>query len=355
MNEQLYPDSKFLIVDDQEHNVDLLERILKRAGYNHYKSTLYPREFLNLFDQFDPDIVLMDLHMPELDGFEILEELSKRIPESHFVPIIVLTADVTPEAKKRALSLGAHDFLTKPFDRVEVLLRIRNLLKTRFLHLEIQNQNQILELKVAERTKELELAQKEILSTLAKASEFRDDITGGHTKRVGEMSAMVAASLGMDDDRVEIIRYASPLHDIGKIGISDEILLKPGKFTIDEFERMKLHTWIGSNIVADSFFPILQAAQAIALTHHERWDGTGYPNALSGEQIPIEGRIVAIVDFYDALVNERPYKKGWSAEDAINEIKNQSGKHFDPVVVEAFLSLIRYDENGPYFPLPSDS
>ncbi|MCU6791462.1 response regulator [Paenibacillus sp. WQ 127069] len=331
--------AKILIVDDQEYNLSLLERILDRAGYKNLNSSTNPRQTMPLIEQLDPDIVLLDLHMPEMDGFEVLRLIREHTNKDSYLPVLVLTADITPEAKKMALQAGANDFLTKPFDRTEVVLRIHNLLRTRYLHLQLQQQNELLEERVQERMKELRQAKAEILQLLGRASEYRDDMTGQHTQRVGRLSGLIADRLGLPARQVEMIRMAAPLHDIGKIGIPDELLLKPGRFEPEEFERMKLHTTIGASILEGSYFAVLKMAEIIAGSHHEKWDGTGYPQGLSGETIPIEARIVALADFYDALTHERPYKKTWTPQEAITEVENQRGKHFDPQIVDVFIDL----------------
>jgi putative two-component system response regulator len=291
--------------------------------------------------------------MPYLDGFMVMNQIKHRIAENTFLPIVILTADVTTETKQRALRKGAADFLFKPLDMAEVLLRIRNLLRTRILHVEVQNQNQVLEVRVHERTRELEEAhhailqhaaelqeaQIETIHRLALAAEYRDDDTGQHVQRVSQNSALIAAAMGWPEGEVELIRKASPLHDVGKIGIPDDILLKPGKLTPEEWTVMKSHTVIGAKILSGSRFPLLQMAEEIALTHHEKWDGSGYCPGLGGENIPLSGRIVAVADVFDALTHERPYKKAWLVSDALAEISSQSGRHFDPAVVEAFMAL----------------
>ena len=335
----LTSDARILIVDDQEANVRLLERLLQQAGYRSITSTTDPRQTLPLFMTQHPDIVLLDLHMPHVDGFAVLEQLRPRMKEK-YLPILVLTADVSQEAKQRALSLGARDFLTKPFDHQEVLLRIKNLLETRSLHAVLQNHNILLEERVRERTLDFEEAQLEILSRLAIAAEFRDDETGRHAQRVGYSSALIAAELGLPEDEVGFIRRAAPLHDVGKIGISDTILLKPGKLTDEEFDAMKTHTTVGARILSGSRFQVLQFAEDIALTHHERWDGRGY-FGLKGDSIPLVGRIVAIADVFDALTHERPYKEAWPVDKALAEIEAQAGSQFDPVAVDAFFRVRR--------------
>jgi putative two-component system response regulator len=330
---------KLLIVDDEEENVFLLERVLRHAGYAYLRSTTDPRQVLSMFLEYQPDLILLDLQMPHLDGHAVMKQLAARIRPGTYLPILVLTADLSPEAKQRALSLNAKDFLNKPFDITEMLLRIRNLLETRFLYLQVQSQNQFLEAKVVERTRELEEAQIEILERLARAAEFRDDNTGQHTRRMGETSALIARALGKPGAWIEILCRAAPLHDLGKIGIRDRILLKPGRLTTEEFDVMKTHTVIGASVLTGSRSSPLQMAEVIALTHHERWDGTGYAR-LKGEAIPIEGRIVAVADVFDALTHARPYKPAWSTEEAVVEIKSQSGRQFDPQVVEAFLKVL---------------
>ncbi|HEX4835940.1 MAG TPA: HD domain-containing phosphohydrolase [bacterium] len=324
--EDLSKNARILIVDDQEANVRLLEGILKRAaGYHALRSTTDPREVMSLYVEFQPDLILLDLHMPHVDGFGVMDQLKEIVPEDVFLPILVLTADVTPEAKQRALASGAKDFLAKPFDPTEVLLRIKNLLETRTLHLELRAQ--------------LSDAHLEVIDRLAIAAEYRDDETGEHIKRVGQTSALVARALKLPPEQVLLIRRAATLHDVGKIGIPEHILLKPGRLTPDEFNVMKSHTTIGAKILSGGQFPLLQMAEVIALTHHERWDGSGYPRGLKGEAIPLLGRIVAVADVFDILTHPRPYKKAWLAEEAIAELQRAAGTQFDPSVVEVFLGL----------------
>lgn len=330
-----------LIVDDQELNISLLERMLQRARFTRVHSTTDPTEVERLMEDIDPDIVLLDMHMPGMDGLQVLEQIRLRSGEDDYLPVLVLTADMSSEIKQKALEVGANDFLIKPFDRTEVLLRIRNLLGTRQLHKQLRQNNDTLEARVQERTEELEQAKFEILQLLGRASEYRDDMTGMHTQRVGRLSGMIALRMGLPEDEAEMIGKAAPLHDIGKIGIPDEILLKPGRFEPHEFERMKEHTSIGASILEGSRFSILKLACTIARCHHEKWDGTGYPVGLKETEIPIEARIVALADFYDAITHERPYKKAWSPEDAIAEVLRQRGIHFDPHIVDVFVELFR--------------
>lgn len=337
--------ARILIVDDQEQNISLLRRILARAGYEHIASTTIPAEVLSLKEQFQPDLVLLDLHMGDMNGFQVLQELvtSPRGPDH--LPVLMITADDSAEVKRRALALGAKDFIRKPFDSAEVLLRIRNLLETRFLYQTLRDQNSELERKVVERTKELEESRLEVLERLAVAVEFRDDDTGNHTKRVAEVSASLAEAIGLPPATVELIRRAAPLHDIGKVAIPDNILLKAGPLTAPEFATMKTHTVIGSVMLADGRSELVRVSQRIARSHHEWWDGSGYPDKTSREAIPLEARIVAIADFLDALTHDRPYRPAWSLADTLEEIAARAGIHFDPKIAGA---LARIDWNaGP--------
>jgi putative two-component system response regulator len=345
------PQGTILIVDDQENNIRILERLLRKSGYDRLVTTTDPRETLHLFRQHRPDLVLLDLHMPYLDGFGVLEQLAPEMPENSFMPVLVLTADLSSEARKRALAMGAKDFLAKPFDSIEVMLRIENLLEARFLYLELQEQNALLERKVHQRTRELEEAQVEILERLALAAEFRDDATHEHTRRVGEISARLARKLGFPDEVCDLIRRAAPLHDLGKIAVPDSILLKLERLSEEEFEVVKSHTAIGARILSGSGHPLLRLAEEIALTHHEHWDGGGYSPGLRGEEIPIVSRIVAVADVFDALMHERPYKPAWPVEKARAEIERQRGRQFDPAVVDAFLELL--DEGEMFGGLPA--
>ncbi len=330
--------AKILIIDDEPANVQLLEHVLTQGGYANYRSVADSRHALPVFQEFGPDLILLDLLMPHFDGYAVMKQLSARVDDGDYLPILVLTADITRRAREKALSLGARDFLTKPIDVTEVLLRIRNLLETRMIYQQLRRQNRMLENRVEERTRELEEVQYEILERLAVAAEYRDDQTGEHTRRVGTMSEKIALALGLPAERAWSIGLAAVLHDIGKIGIPDMLLLKHSRLTPAEFEVMKTHTTIGARILSASRFPVLQVAEAIALTHHERWDGTGYAK-LAGESIPLEGRIVAVADAFDAMVNDRPYRKALSTEDALAELARSSGSQFDPQIVAALLSL----------------
>lgn len=339
MPDNMHLDAKILIVDDQDTNLHLLKSVLKKANYTNIMTISDPREVLHSFSLLQPDLILLDLMMPYLSGFEVMELLRPLIAQEDYLPIIVLTADIASKVKHKALAMGAHDFLTKPLDTAEVLLRINNHLKTRFLHLLLGDRNRSLEEEVGERTSELRDAHIEVLERLAIAAEYRDDETGQHIRRASNTSVLLAATLGVPDRDLELIRRASQLHDVGKIGIPDDILLKPGRLTPAEFEVMKTHTTIGARILSGAQSDLVRMASTIAYTHHERWDGQGYPRRLSGDKIPLEGRIVAIADVFDALTHSRPYKEAWPVEEALAEIKSQSGAQFDPAVVEAFFEL----------------
>ena len=336
------PDEKkfrILIVDDQVAILTALETALSSAGYCKLKCLNDSRHVLSVFLQFRPDLILLDLHMPHLDGLAVIDLLAGVIPADDYLPILVLTGDSTSKAKEQALSRGAHDFLPKPLHKAEVLLRVRNLLQTRRLHLQLKAHNLSLEKQVQGRTLQFAEAQVEMLQRLALAAEYRDDATGQHTQRVGAICAVLAGAMGQSEHQVELIRMAAPLHDIGKIGIPDQVLLKAGRLTPEEFNVMKAHTIIGGEILSDSQLPILQLARQIALSHHERWDGMGYPKGIARETIPLPGRIAAVADVFDALVHARPYKAAWSFEDAIAAIRQESARHFDPEVVQAFLQI----------------
>jgi putative two-component system response regulator len=333
-----FKNARILIVDDEPSNVDVLRRLLERAGFNRLETTTEARDAASMYVRFRPDLILLDLHMPHLDGLAVMDQLNE-IAEASYLPILMLTGDISPEARREALSRGAKDFVNKPFDRDEVLLRIRTLLETRFLYLQIQSHNQMLEAKVRERTRELEAAQIEIIERLARAAEFRDDNTGQHTERVGQMAALIARQLGLPDSQVALIRRAAPLHDVGKIGVPDTILMKLGRLTEDEFAIVRTHTSIGARILSGSHFPILRLAEEIAFNHHERWDGDGYCG-ISRDAIPLAGRIVAVADVFDALTQKRPYKSAWPVDEAVAEIDRQRGRQFDPTLVDSFLRVI---------------
>jgi putative two-component system response regulator len=329
---------RILIVDDQDQNIRLLTRILTKAGYESVASTTNSDEALALHLEFKPDLVLLDLHMRGKDGFQVLEEIMLQ-SGNDYLPVLMVTADDSTEVKRQALALGAKDFVGKPFDSAEVLLRINNLLETHFLYRKLRGQNAELEKKVADRTRELEESQVEVLERLAAAVEFRDDDTGNHTRRVAQVSALLAQTVGLDTTSIELIKRAAPLHDIGKVGIPDNILLKAGPLTAEEFETMKTHTVIGSRMLSKGRSELVRVSQRIARSHHEWWDGSGYPDRVSGQSIPLEARIVAAADFLDALTHERPYRPARGMEETLAEIRRRSGTHFDPAIAKALLSI----------------
>ncbi len=349
MSARLMTDARILVVDDQEPNVLLLDRLLRTKGYTRIETLTDSRQAVDRFVATRPDLVCLDLRMPYLSGLEVLQRLQPLIGPGDYVPILIFTADSAAETKQTALSMGAKDFLNKPFDAVEALLRIHNLLETRFLYLEQRVQNERLDQKVRERTHELEEAQQEILARLALAAEYRDDQTGEHTRRVGHMAALLARELGLTDAEVELIRQAAPLHDIGKLGIPDAVLLKPSQLTPAEFELMKTHTEIGACLLSGSRFPMLRLAQEIARTHHEWWNGNGYVG-LSGAQIPLASRIVSVAATFDAITHHRPYRAARTIRQAIDELRSEAGRQFDPTVVEAIARVLEsemgFDEKG---------
>ncbi len=317
----------------------VLEHLLAGWEYPNVFGTSVSKQVIELVERVDPDLVLLDLQMPQPDGFEIMRRLASRIRGPDRLPVLVLTADISPDAKRQALSLGARDFLTKPFDPDEVRMRVDNLLELRHAHLQLRAQNLTLEHRVLARTMALEQARAETLDRLSLAAEFRDDDTKQHAARVGRTVATLAELLCLDQDEVSRLRCAAPLHDIGKIGVPDSILLKKDRLAPHEFELMKKHTLIGAEIVSGSSSDVLQLSAVIARTHHERWDGGGYPHGIAGDEIPLAVRLSAVADVFDALTHQRPYKPAWPVEDAVAEMKRLRGTQFDPDVLDAFSSL----------------
>jgi putative two-component system response regulator len=329
-----------LIVDDQPDNVRLMHVILTGAGYTNLHSTSDSREVLTLVERERPGVLLLDLHMPDPDGFTVMEELHRQLSKDHHILILVLTADITAETRRRALAGGAHDFLSKPFDVVEVRLRVANLLRTHALYTALQLQNASLERIVRHRTEELERSRLETLQALALASEFRDDQTGHHSQRVGTLAAAIGQMLGLPGEQVDLLRRAAPLHDVGKIGIPDHILLKSGRLTPPEIVSMREHTTIGYDILSPFQSTMLRVARDVALTHHERWDGSGYPQGLRASDIPLEGRIVSVADAFDAMSHDRPYQQARPVPVVVDEILAGAGTQFDPAVATALASVI---------------
>lgn len=366
--------ARILIVDDEPANVRLLERVLESAGYTDVVSTGDARQVQTLIEAQRPALLLLDLMMPHLDGFAVLEQIKAMLAPGELLPTIVLTADASLEARHRALDAGAFDFVLKPLDQLEVLLRVRNLLALSGMVRGEQQAKRELEARVEERTRqladsnelleranaelasanahlswakrEIEQAQDEIVGRLVEAVEVRDETPSPHLHRVGELAQQLARAMHLEARQIELIRHAAPLHDVGKIGVSEAVLLKPAPLTAGEWQEVKAHVEIGASMLGESDSPLMQMAESIAFTHHERWDGQGYPRGLKGEETPIEGRILAVVDVFDALTTKRPYKRAWTTQEALAEIREQAGRQFDPTVVKAFAALMQAHEPG---------
>jgi len=340
-------DAVVLVVDDDQDVLTLTSRALKAAGCPSVVTTTDPFRARSIREETRADLVLLDFNVPPLDGFAILEELWAREEMRNRVPVVMMTGAAAPELRLRALELGVSDFLAKDFDHAELILRVRNTIRSRRLLQQVEQQRVCLEELVEVRTRELEQARSEILERLALAAEYRDDQTIHHTRRVGQLSRRIAEGLGESRRYCESIEAAAQLHDLGKIGIPDAILLKPGPLTAEEYSLVKDHPEIGSQILMGCTAPVLQMAQEIALTHHERWDGFGYPRRLKGDEIPLAGRIVALADAFDTMTSERPYKRAISHAEALGEVNREIGGHFDPQIVAVFLDVIQnWDGHG---------
>lgn len=331
--------SNILVVDDEPANVKLLVRILMAAGYINVISTTDSLQTLPLYQQHNSDLILLDINMPALDGYGVMDLLNEHT-KGELPPILVLSAQTIQSFRQRALDSGARDYVTKPFDANELLSRVRNMLEVQMAHKYMRHQNEILEQRVQERTQIIQNTRLQIVRKLGRAAEYRDEETGLHIIRMSEMAVVMGKAYGMSQEETDLLLNAAPMHDIGKIGIPDYILLKPGKFEPDEWEIMQTHAQIGADILSGDDSDLMMMAHDIALSHHEKWNGKGYPNGLEGEAIPLVGRITALADVFDALTSERPYKKEWPIEDAVNLIKQESGQHFDPELVELFLKNI---------------
>jgi len=328
-----------LVVDDEPLNVELVSRMLHWAGFNNIETTNSSVDALERCAARRPDLLILDLLMPELDGFNVMAALGPGIRAFCGPSVLMLTADSSVGTRRRALEAGAQDFVVKPFDRDEVLLRTRGILERRHLQRELLRQNARLEEAVLSRTQELEASRIEVLDRLTLIAEYRDQETNHHARRIGRLAFLFASLIDFSADDLDLLEEAAALHDIGKIAVPDAILRKRGPLTPDEMMVMRTHTTAGSRTLAGSRSPVLQLAERIALTHHERWDGTGYPRGLMGSSIPLEGRVVAVADVFDALTHERPYKHAWSAQAAAAEIAAGAGTQFDPTVVDAFQSM----------------
>ena len=325
--------SHIMIVDDEASNLRLLSRLLGSQDYQNLSLLADPREVLDVYRENRPDLILLDINMPHLDGYEVMAQL-QALEDPLQPPIVILTAQHGKDFLLRALAGGARDYITKPFERNELLMRVRNLLEVQAGHRLLLDRKNRLEELVQQRTEELARTRLDIIRRLGKAAEYRDEETGAHILRMSECCALLARAHGWDERRADLILHASPMHDIGKIGIPDAILLKPGKLDPEEWRIMQTHATIGAGMLEGDDSELMVMARDIALTHHEKWDGSGYPRGLAGEAIPLAGRIAALSDVFDALTSVRPYKDAWSAEAAMAYVRDNSGKHFDPSLVE---------------------
>ena len=326
---------RLLIVDDSRSSLALLGSIVGQSVSGDVQLCLNPRQALARADAEQFDLVLVDHIMPEMSGMEFTAALRQRLTYRS-VPIIMVTSDIDKQVRIEAIKCGANDFLTKPFDPIELQARVTNLLALRGAQLELAGQAERLAREVEAATAHLLEREEEIIWRLARAIEYRDGDTGEHVSRVARISQIIAEGVGLDAHRCRMIYLSAPLHDIGKIGIADAILSKPGKLTSEEMTRMREHVTIGARILENGDSDLIRTAELIAQSHHEKWDGTGYPDRLSGTDIPVEARIVAIADVFDALCSERPYKTAWPLAKAYAEILNCAGTHFDPACVTAF-------------------
>jgi putative two-component system response regulator len=337
---------RLLLVHGPGEGRELVEAALAQAGYGDVVTTPDPAHTLEVCVTRRPDLVLLDLDVAGA-SHQALESIRHLTAGADSLPVIVLAASATSEVRRWALSMGARDFVATPVDDTELLVRVQNALQTRALQRELRDRNAVLREAVRERTGEVDTA-RESLSILAAIADFHDDDTDQHAKRVGVGAALIAEALGLDAQFVATIRDAAPLHDIGKVGISRRILLKPGKLTPAEWMHMMRHVEIGARILAPARSPVLRMASEIAGTHHERWDGNGYVAGLVGAEIPLCGRITALADVWDTLTHERPYKPAWDEDRALAEIDAQAGAHFDRRIVEAFHTIDRQQLNQPH-------
>lgn len=320
-----------LLVDDVSENIDVLKGILE-PDYIIKAATSAKKALDIAYSASPPDLILLDVMMPEMDGFKVCG-LLKNNPVTRKIPVLFVTTLGEVEDESMGFAVGGVDYITKPVSPPVVRARVKT-------HLDLYDQNRVLEEKVKERTKELNETRLEIIRRLGYAAEYKDKETWTHTIRMSKYSQIIALGTGMPDSEAELILNASPMHDVGKIGIPDEILLKQGPLNDEEWKVMKTHSYIGYKIIGEQSSQLLRTAGIAALTHHEKWDGSGYPRGTKGEDIPIEGRICAIADVFDALTTNRPYKQSWDVDKASELILNGSGTHFDPFLVDIFMKKL---------------
>lgn len=351
-------DAKVMIVDDEPTNIKVVQRLLQLDGFSRFVTTTNASAAVALCEDEQPDVVLLDLMMPRVSGLEILTQI-RSDARLHLTPVIILTAATDRETKLQALELGATDFLGKPVDPSELVPRVRNILAIKVYQNRLQGYSRDLAEAVRLRTAQLEASRQDVIQCLARAAEFRDDDTGCHVLRVGKYARLIGEALGMSIAECDVLDQAAQLHDVGKIGVPDEVLLKPAKLTEQELAVMqkhcgygkhilhrpdsqeeriiKQHAELGARILGDGTAPVLQLATRIALTHHEWWDGTGYPLKLKGEEIPLEGRITAVADVFDALSSRRCYKQAYPLDECFAIMTEERGTHFDPRLLDIFL------------------
>src|SRR6195256_43393 len=328
-----------MVVDDQSAGRAILEQVIRSLDERvAVEGFARPIDAMVWATRHICDLVLVDYMMPDMDGIEFVKRL-RAIPGYEHVPIVMVTVHDDRKVRSAPLDAGIPDFLTKPVDARECLARCRNLLTLRRQQLALEDRRRLLEHMVEDATKEVREREKETLLRLARAGEFRDEETGYHLIRMSRYSRLIANALGLEPDEAETVELAAPLHDIGKIGIPDQILLKPDKLDATEWEVMRRHPVIGHEILKGSASKYVRMGALIALGHHEKYDGSGYPNGLVGDHIPLCARIVAVADVFDALTSERPYKKAWTNEESFAYIAEQRGRHFDPRIADAFLGL----------------